>query len=681
MSAKRHLQALVALFLLALAVRGVVLWEISSTPLFDVPLGDGRQYVAWASEIAGGAWLGEETFYQAPLYPYFLAVVRTLFGADMAAVKILQAIFGALAAVLVALAGRRFFDAPTGLLAGLVLALYPPAIFFDGLVQKTSLALLLTAAFLALLGRLADGTEPGRRTELPATATATATITAAGAGAVLGLLALTRENALVLVPVVGVWLAVAVGAPARRRLLRTGVFALGLAAVLLPVGLRNLAVGGELLLTTAQLGPNFYIGNHAGADGRYRPLRAGREDARVERRDARELAEADLGHSLDAAEVSRYWLRRTLRDVAEAPVDWLKLLGRKARLLVAAREIVDTESLEAYRQVSRLLDLLAPLLHLGVLAPLAAAGLWTTRGRWRRLAVLYGVALAFAASLVAFYVMARYRFPLVPIVALFAAAGARDLVILIRERAWRGLLPAAGLAVLVAIVAHWPLPFSTSPVATTWYNLGVVLFENGDDAAALDALERAAAAKPDVAAVQHQLGRVHLARAEVDAAAEHTAEAVRLDPSHAAALAQLGHLRILEGRLDDAEKLLTRAVELDPADALAHNLLANLLAQDSRLDEAAAAYEAALAIDPDLADARFKLGLLLAAAGRPSAARPHLEAAVRLLPSFPDAHLRLAELHERLGDIPLARASYRRVLELRPGDPVAAAGLERLRSR
>ena len=42
--------------------------------------------------------------------------------------------------------------------------------------------------------------------------------------------------------------------------------------VLLPVGWRNYHVGRAFLVTTAQMGPNFYIGNHRGAGGGYEPM-------------------------------------------------------------------------------------------------------------------------------------------------------------------------------------------------------------------------------------------------------------------------------------------------------------------------------------------------------------------------------------------------------------------------
>src|SRR5205807_336600 len=61
--------------------------------------------------------------------------------------------------------------------------------------------------------------------------------------------------------------------------------------------------------------------------------------------------------------------------------------------------------------------------HFGVLVPLALIGLVATRRDWRRLWVFYAVIAAYASSVVVFYVFARYRFPLAPMLMLFAAAG------------------------------------------------------------------------------------------------------------------------------------------------------------------------------------------------------------------------------------------------------------------
>ncbi|MCP4658237.1 MAG: hypothetical protein GY856_22725, partial [bacterium] len=404
---RRVFYAYLAIFILALAVRGIYLRELRDSALFSVLLGDGRQYHAWATEIAAGDWLGQEVFYQAPLYPYFMAGVLSVFGPGLWPLRVIQILLGATSCVFVAMAGRRFFSSRVGLVAGALVALYPPAIFFDGLIQKASLGLFLTTALLVLLGELA--VRPRWWWLLLS-------------GAILGLLALTRENALILAPIVFVWLLVWLRDVSwRDRTLRVALFSLGLASILVPVGVRNLAVGGRFLVTTSQLGPNFFIGNSPEANGRYVPLRRGRQDARVEREDATLLAEAATGRKLDPGEVSSYWLRQSFSYIASNPGPWLRLLAKKFHLVTNAREIIDTESIEVSREHSRLLAVLGWLWHFGVLGPLAILGIRTTRRHGRRLAILYAIVLAVALSLVLFYVVARYRFPLVPVLVLFAA--------------------------------------------------------------------------------------------------------------------------------------------------------------------------------------------------------------------------------------------------------------------
>src|SRR5262249_31225680 len=126
-------------FAVALGVRLIYLWQIRSSPFFDTLLGDARAYDAWAQRIAGGEWIGRDFFYQAPLYPYFLGTLYSMFGRDLLVVRVAQSVLGSSACVLLALAARSMFSDRVGLIAGFMLALYAPAWFFDSLLQKTTL--------------------------------------------------------------------------------------------------------------------------------------------------------------------------------------------------------------------------------------------------------------------------------------------------------------------------------------------------------------------------------------------------------------------------------------------------------------------------------------------------------------------------------------------------------------
>src|SRR5688572_5052296 len=107
-----------------------------------------------------------------------------------------------------------------------------------------------------------------------------------GAGVALGLLGLSRENALILVPVVALWIGLEFSKrPVFLRARWLGFFFAGLLLILVPVGLRNLMVGGEFKLTTSQFGPNFFIGNNAAADGTYGSVRNVIREPQLEGRD------------------------------------------------------------------------------------------------------------------------------------------------------------------------------------------------------------------------------------------------------------------------------------------------------------------------------------------------------------------------------------------------------------
>src|SRR5216110_1557581 len=92
-----------SVFALALLVRLIVLAQVSRDSEINRLSGDGRAYATWADTIASGNWLRHEVFYQAPLYPYFLAILKSL-GIGLTGIRIVQAILGSLGCALVALA-------------------------------------------------------------------------------------------------------------------------------------------------------------------------------------------------------------------------------------------------------------------------------------------------------------------------------------------------------------------------------------------------------------------------------------------------------------------------------------------------------------------------------------------------------------------------------------------------
>jgi len=648
-----------AVFAVALAARLLHFWMMRDSVLYDVLVCDARQYDVWAQRLAGGDWMGTEVFYQTPLYPYFLGMIYTAFGHSVWAVRIVQALFGAAACVFTARAGSGFFSSRVGWVAGMLLAVYPPAIFFDGILQKASLDLVFMTGMLWTVA--AAQVRPRAGLMLLA-------------GLLLGAMTLNRENAVVLVPLLAAWAVwLAWREAISTKVAYCAAILAGIAAVLLPVGWRNYHVGGQFLLTTSQMGPNFYIGNHAGASGLYQPLRDGRGDPMFESMDARLLAEEDLGRKLSAKEVSDYWMERTWRDIREAPGAWMRLMAWKWFLTWNTLEFVDAESVRAHRRESLLLASFDLVLSFGVLCPLAAAGIWFTRHDWRRLWVLYAMLVLFAVAVTLFFVFARYRYPLVPVAALFAGAGVIGAWDMLRGSAaskGRELAVAAALAAVVAIVCNWPLTWLYND-EVTYITAGTGLLDDRRAADAMVVLKEATKLNPRSPEAFNNLGVAATQLNQLDEARRNFERAIQLNPRVVAPYHGLGEVYEKLGDRQRAIGYWQQAIKLDPQFAEPHRSLGSALLASGDPETAIRYLERSLQLDGRLARAEIDLALAHLAQGNSAEAARHLQQATRMLPKVaeannlawilataPDEKLRNAKEAVRLADLACKASDY-----------------------
>ncbi|MBM40835.1 MAG: hypothetical protein CL483_02780 [Acidobacteria bacterium] len=656
----RFLPYAAGIFVLALVIRVVHIFQIRPASFFPLLMGDAQSYHTWAQELAAGDWIGNEVFYQAPLYPYFLGLVYTVFGEGPLVVRMSQAVLGALACVLLAYAGWRLFSRTAGIVAGVMLACYAPAIFFDSLVQKSVLDAVLLCLTLALLSPLM--TRPLASHSLGAWGSV---------GVAVALLVLSRENALVFVTVLLFWLVWSRRADGPRRWQLATAFVAGIAVVLLPVAARNLAVGGEFYLTTSQFGPNFYIGNNPGASGIYQPLRFGRGDPRFERLDATALAEEATGSSLTPAQVSRYWTGEALSYIANQPMDWARLMGRKIRLAWNASEVADTEDQLSYADRSLLLRLSGLVWHFGILAPLALVGVWACWARRRELELLYLMLGAYAVTLVAFAIMARYRYPLVPFLVLLAAVGVTRLPNLVRQTSRAQLAGLGAGVVALMFFCNWPMYSMAQMRAVTESNVGTELQVQGrvDEAITLyrDALTR----NPNNAVAHSNLGTAYAAAGQLDDAIASHRTALELAPNDAEGYFNLANALASKGELEEAATQFREALRVDATFVEAHVNLGNALVDLGRFDDATAEYQRAGELRPEWGQSFNNLGLLASARGELEESITQFRRAIDVEPEYAEAHTNLAAALQLSGDTETALVHFRRAVELLPEDPAA----------
>lgn len=664
-----------AVFLTAVGVRLLHVWQIRDAPFFTVLMGDSAGYDAWAQRIAGGDWVGRDVFYQAPLYPYLLGTFYWVIGRDLLLVRVAQAVIGACSCVLLGRAASTLFASRrAGAIAGVGLALFAPAVFFDALVQKSVLDVFFVCLALWLISDLVGEAQGHRRWFW--------------LGLTMGGLSLTRENALLFTVVILAWALMrrVDGGAWRPRVAPAVAFALGLALVLTPVAIRNSVIGGGVYLTTAQFGPNLYIGNNPRADGTYMSLRFGRGAPEFERQDARALAEEAERRRLTDAEVSSYWTGQALGFIRSEPRAWLRLLGRKAALLVNRTEMLDTESQETHEEWSTPLRLAARVGHFGVLVPFAVLGVVVTWPVRRRLRVLYALVCVYAASVVMFYVFARYRYPLAPFLMLFAAAGVAQLP---KYRARARPAHVGALAVVLAVITVFvnrPMLSADLMRAITEHNLGAALQEAGRTEDAIARYRRAVTIQPDYAPAYNNMGAALRARGDVGDAVASYERALALRPDYREAQYNLANALLDQGKPDEAIGYFRQALQSAPGSADIQNNMGIALAAAGRFEEAVAAFREAVRLDPasptgrrNLGDAYYNQGSALLEAGSVAEAVAQFRAALQLMPEAAEVHNNLGVALASEGNLEEAADHFSEALTLQPGFSDAQRNLAAVR--
>ena len=462
-------------FAVAAALRLVYVLALREHPRFEAPTMDAGYHLAWARTVASGETFQEGPFFRAPLYPYFLSVWTALSPESTLLARLAQAVLGATGAGLTAALTQRVVGRPSAWWAGALVALSPVMVAFDA--ELLIPVLLVPLLLLALNRCVAWG---GERAGWPALVT----------GALFGLAAIARPNVLLFMPVLFAWTMMRTRRPAAGLML-----ALGTLIPIAPVTLANLAAGDAALIST-QAGVNFWIGNNPESDGVTAIVPGTRQGWWDGYHDAISQAEAAEGRELRPSEVSRHYAGKALSWMAGEPAAAASLLAWKARLLLSNVELANNQDIEftARRTLPPLRyspSRWDALLGLGVVGLVLA---------WRRrrggAGMLLGFLAVYGGSIVLFFVNARFRVPLTPVLAVGAGYALSQLAVALRSRDLRaGAVIGAPALLLMALSNVIPASVNRSDAAG-YADLGRAELVGGDAVAALKWLTKATSLDP-----------------------------------------------------------------------------------------------------------------------------------------------------------------------------------------
>jgi tetratricopeptide (TPR) repeat protein len=652
---------LVGLFLLAFVIRLIYLNQITSSPDFDTPERDVLWHYNWAKEIAGGDWIGKEVFFRAPLYPYFLGILYTIFGASFYLPRLIQIIIGSFSCVLIYLLGKKLFHRTIGIIASVIACFYAPFIHFDAELELPVLEVFLDLLMVLLL--LRAGTKLKKRWWVLS-------------GIVLGLSAITRPNVLVFVPFVLLWISLRLWKENKNKIVVSSLFfLLGTILSISPVTIRNWVVEKDFVLISSQGGINFFIGNNIESDGKTAAAAPGMLPYEGYKDNiwltSIKLAERSLGRKLKPSEISNFWFKQGFSFIKTQPLEYLQLLGKKLYFFWNSYEIESNQDLYFFSRWSSLLRWLLwdwiLRFPFGIMGPLSILGMILNAKFWKKYFLIYAFVLSYMFSVILFFVTSRFRLPVIPFLIMFASFSIYWLAEKIKNRRYRPL--GRSLLVLIAlfIMMNSNLFGVNKPDLSGTYNtLGIIYTKKGWYDSAISVFQESIKASPNSALPHLHLAHAYYQKGYWDDAIKEYKEAIDLDSTMAIAYSDLGYLYDQMNKDEEAFQVYRKALEIDSTQVRALVNLAFLFEKKGLYEQAASQYQKALVFEPEVASIHNDLGNVYMKLNLKEKGVAEFKKALELDPNYVYAQVNLGNIYFEEGKYQMAITQYNTAIKLDP---------------
>jgi len=638
-------------FVLALSARGLYVYDSSNNPTFKSPVIDSLTYDQMARRAAETKTLDREFFWQQFFYPFYLTIVYILSNGSVLAAKIFQIILGSVTCVLTYRLGEKLFGRVRGFVAGCILALYGPLIFFEAELLAAGWATFWGAVLLILLLTAADTKSVGSCVTF---------------GVCAGLAVLTRPNFIPFLLAACVWLGVTLSRAGGKRLVYgAAAILVGFCIATIPVAAENHKVTGRFSFLPGTGGLNLYLGNNPQFEATsIRPGSAWKELVTMPQRQA--VAREKHG---------RFFVGKTLEYARRRPLKFLKGIAGKSAEFFSSREMPGNIDVYLFRQWSPVHGVLTWKLRgfgfpFGVAAGL---GLWALAVCRRKVHVLLFLFLVlYPVSVILTHVEARYRMPLLVPVALLAGAGVCEIGRMIRSRRWLAACGSAAFCGVVGFCLSIAGPFyserNVNYEAELYYGLGDSLDKHGQREDAIEAYRKAVSLRPEYMEAHHNLALLLIKANRPAEAFSHCKAVLEENPTDATLCEDVGMALAKQGRFADAIGYYEKALSIDSQRASVYDNLGTAYLQLNRPDEALRNYSQALVLNSDDPVTQNNMGNILAMLGRTEEAIAHFETALALRPYDVDALANLANALSIAGRYEEALSRYRQALELSPMD-------------
>ncbi len=533
--------------------------ETQGSPFFQNLFSDSGIYYDLAVKISGGNWIGSEVFFMSPGYPYFLAVIFTLLGKSILAVRLIQIFLNSINIIIIYLTARNLHSEKAGYTSAVIAAIFSPFIFYSGAILLEVIQTFLLSVYLLII---TNRNLMEKNTNW------------LWAGLAIGIASFFRANILLLFPVMLVWFLVkAVKKESGRKYIYKGLlyFSIGCLFPVFLVTARNYFVGNDFVLISSNGGINFFLGNNENSLGVYETPK---DFDFFQDLSGRKYAQQITGDSLSPSEASAFWFNKSLNYIEANPIEWLKLTGEKILFFFDNNENPQSAVMDPSffaENYSTILSL--PLPGFFFVFIISVFGFILTFSRRGEYTLVYLFIITYVAAVVLFFITGRFRVAASPVFIIFAGIGIIESYSLLKSHLYTKLIVPAAAAALITAAVTLLIPRYNFSNYDAYIDLGNSFFERHNYDKALSNFQKAVSLKADANSFV-LLGNAYAAKQEFKQALDSYYKAINTDPDYYLAWFNLGIAYTQIRNLEQAAQAFAKTVKLKPEFADAYRNLA-----------------------------------------------------------------------------------------------------------
>ena len=371
------------IFVMAALTRAYYLTDYQYNPFFMYVYmhTDSYDYYLGAHNFAAGDLLALSPSNRfSPLYTYFVGLFFKITGQDLIAFWFFQFTMGIFTVLLVYRVALELFNHRAAIFGAILYNFYGPALMYEGVMLRASLLTFLGILSLYLVIQVLKNPR---------------NLLILAAGISISLFIQCRPN----VALIFLLLPLLYLAPFDRKNLKLFLQIAGVALIFfIPLLYRGWLVHGKFVLFDASGPAALLIGNHPD----YLGIGLSKEH---EYPGALSMGYGEM--------LAVFWDR-----LAGQPLQMLGLYVRKLFYMFSSLEPYNNYDFLLFKKFSPLLN--TPLSNFSLISSLALTGLLFQVGKGKNIKLLYGFMGGITVAIILFYILARFRIPMVPYYAIFA---------------------------------------------------------------------------------------------------------------------------------------------------------------------------------------------------------------------------------------------------------------------